>query len=431
MNTAEREATPARAWFALALLSGLYVLSFVDRFMLALVIDPLKHDLQINDLQLGVLFGTAFAVFYGASSLPLGRLADTWNRKALIVSCVVLWSACTVASAFAQNFTTLAIMRFGLAIGEAALVPAALSLISDLFPERRRMLAGTIFSTCGMAGAASAYLLGAATLRLLGDYLSSGSAFPVWRASLIAVGLPGIFLAAALAVLIREPERSHRNNAPTSSMKDLWRHIRSEGFLYPGLFLGAGFMQLVGYAMIAWGPTMLQRQYGLSAESAGYGFGIANFIAAVGGTLTIPLVLRWLVTARKFNLATAMLATNALCGTFLISITPMLESSTAFLIAFAAGGFLLAGTTNAILLSLQPIMPSTMRATLTAAALICVSSFGLGFGPPLAAAIAGMGADKASALGLGISVVGVVSLVGAVLCLTASRKRLAKKLATV
>src|SRR5690606_10306357 len=136
----------------LVLLCGLYILSLIDRMALSLFVAPLKADLAVTDFQLGLLFGTVFALVYCASGVWLARLADRGNRKRLIVAGVTLWSASTILSAFAADFTMLVVCRMGLAVGEAVLVPCAYSLLADIFPKRRRVLATSIFVAIGAAG---------------------------------------------------------------------------------------------------------------------------------------------------------------------------------------------------------------------------------------------------------------------------------------
>ena len=126
------------AWYALGILFLVYVLNFVDRQIITILAPDIKADLGLDDADIGFLYGTAFAVFYALFGVPLGRLADSWSRVKLLTTGLTIWSAMTALSGFARNGTTLGIARMGVGIGEATASPAAYSLISDMFPRRRR-----------------------------------------------------------------------------------------------------------------------------------------------------------------------------------------------------------------------------------------------------------------------------------------------------
>jgi MFS family permease len=397
----DRRVAP-RAWAMLAVLGLLYILSFIDRFILALLVKPLRADLGLTDVQLGLLFGTFFALFYGVLGLPIARSADRGNRKRLIIAGVVIWSACTTASAFAQDYTTLAVLRFGLATGEAALTPAAFSLLTDAFPPHRRMLAGTLFSASGMAGASLSFAIGAGVIGLA-DGWASGAGIASWRLTFIAVGLPGFLLAALFAVIAREPVRI--GEAAAVSFGAVLRHLGAHARLYGGLFGGAAAAQMLSYAVVAWSPALLQRSFGLDVKEAGLMLGVANVFSAVGGTLIVPTVLRHLA-ARNPRAAGAVPFTAVVAGIALVLVALHLPSVIGFLVVNALGGFLINGAVNAIIVLVQPIAPPAMRATFTALLLICISSIGLGVGPPVAAAIG----ERAGLAG-GLSALGVIAVV--------------------
>jgi len=207
----------SREWVTVILLGLLYIVSFIDRLILALMIEPIKSELHVSDVQMGLLIGSAFAIFYTLASIPLARVADTGNRKWLIVAGAGTWGAMTVASAFAGSFTVLLICRIGVGLGEAALVPAALSLIADLFPREKRALPTSIFVMIGACGAAGAMIIGAVVLKLAisADFwvLSFIGETAPWRLTLILVGFPAILLTAAVAAIVREPGRLQPANA--------------------------------------------------------------------------------------------------------------------------------------------------------------------------------------------------------------------------
>src|ERR687897_2596630 len=149
--TAPAASTPVRvgayAWYALFVLVIVYALNFIDRQILSILAEDIKHDLGLEDAQIGFLYGTAFAVFYALFGIPLGRLADSWYRGRLMAIGLALWSSMTALSGFAQSFGMLAAARIGVGIGEASASPAAYSMIADYFPKERRATALSIYSS--------------------------------------------------------------------------------------------------------------------------------------------------------------------------------------------------------------------------------------------------------------------------------------------
>src|SRR3954451_21966272 len=137
----------AYGWYALLVLLLVYAINFVDRQIISILAQDIKHDLQLKDAQIGFLYGTAFAVFYALFGIPLGRLADSWYRGRLIALGLGLWSTMTALSGFASSFAMLATARIGVGIGEASASPAAYSMISDYFPKERRATALSVYSS--------------------------------------------------------------------------------------------------------------------------------------------------------------------------------------------------------------------------------------------------------------------------------------------
>ncbi|HEX2764588.1 MAG TPA: MFS transporter [Allosphingosinicella sp.] len=205
------------AWYALFVLVLVYIINFIDRQIISILAQDIKHDLHVDDAQIGFLYGTAFAVFYALFGIPLGRLADSWYRGRLIAVGLGLWSSMTVLSGFATSFGMLATARIGVGIGEASASPAAYSMISDSFPKEKRATALSIYS-------AGLYIGGALSLPIGGFIISrwnaawpDAAAAPLglvgWQAAFLAVGLPGLLLALWVLTL-REPQRGASDGLP-------------------------------------------------------------------------------------------------------------------------------------------------------------------------------------------------------------------------
>ncbi len=197
------------ARFLLGVLVVVYVFNFLDRQIVAILAERIKADLQVSDAQLGFLYGTAFAVFYAVFGIPLGRLADVWDRRRLIALGLAFWSAMTALSGLARGFSELALARIGVGVGEASATPAAYSLLSDCFPRARRATALAVYSSGIYIGSGLGLGLGGLIVdRWDAAFGAGASPFGLrgWQVAFLVVGLPGLLLALLVRGL-REPRR--------------------------------------------------------------------------------------------------------------------------------------------------------------------------------------------------------------------------------
>ena len=146
-NSRELEYPPVRyAWYVVSLLTLTYTISFIDRQIMSLMIEPIRHDLAISDTQVSLLIGLAFAIFYTLLGVPIGRLADQHSRRGIIAAGIVVWCLMTAACGLARNYVQLFLTRVGVGVGEAALSPSALSMITDYFPKETRVSAIAVYN---------------------------------------------------------------------------------------------------------------------------------------------------------------------------------------------------------------------------------------------------------------------------------------------
>ena len=419
-----------RAWGIVGILSLLFVVSMVDRFALGLLVQPLKQDLGVSDVQLGLLFGSAFALFYGVLTIPIARIADRGNRLRLIGGAVILWSGCTVMSGFATSFAMLIALRIGLAIGEAALVPSAYSLIGDLLPRDRRTLGGAIFNTFGMAGASGAYIIGSVAIDASEAMQISKTFadFKVWQLVFFLIGAPGLVLALLLAFVGCEPPRvTTPGETVDSSFKEVIRHVRAHGWLYPGLFIGAGFLQLGTNGFLAWTPTYLSRAFDMPIVEAGRLFGSSNLVAFIAGSLIVPLIGVWLARRRKDAVVVIAVTCSALSAVSCVAAT-LQTSPYAFLVFAFLGLFMSIGGASTIIASIHMLTPARMRATLTASLLICLTAIALGIAPPFVGAVAERFGTGKGALGVGLATVAAFGAAVSILLLLKARQEVLRYL---
>lgn len=298
-----------RANYALGLLVLLYVVSYVDRQVLAVLIEPIKQDLGVSDTAMGLLSGLAFALFYTTAGVPIARLADRGIRRDVIVVGVVLWSAMTACCGLARSFVQLAVARVGVGIGEASLSPAAHSMISDLFPPERRATALSIFNMGGNVGVMLGFIAGG----WIGETFG-------WRMAFMVVGLPGLAIAALARLTLAEPSRGGgdgiSDDTGTPSLLEVISHLRSKrSFVH--VSLACAFYAFAAYGFTIWGATFLIRVHGLSLAETGLWMGLIQglggglgtyvgghfsdrfsgrdarvlvWIPAVGGVLALPLL---------------------------------------------------------------------------------------------------------------------------------------------
>ena len=204
---AERQAT-GYSWYVLGVLVVVYILNFIDRQVMSILAVDIKADLDLTDSDMGFLGGAAFAVFYALFGIPLGRLADNWNRVRLLSVGLALWSLMTALSGFARNQVALSFARMGVGIGEATASPTAYSLISDYFPKRQRATALAIYSSGLYLGGGVSLLIGASVVAAWNRSYPGGGPLGLvgWQAAFLAVGIPGLLVALWVATL-REPLR--------------------------------------------------------------------------------------------------------------------------------------------------------------------------------------------------------------------------------
>ena len=274
------------AWYVVAVLIGTAMVSYTDRQVLSLLVDPLRRDLGITDTQVSLLLGTAFAVIYGLAGIPFGLLADRASRRNLIFFGVIVWSAGTIACGFSRTFEELFAARIVVGLGESVLSPAAISLISDYFPPSRRGAAVGCFLSGIAIGIGSSILIGGGVLDLVETGMLARTpfaAFAPWRLVLLLIGVPG--LAWALLILtIREPVR-HATEARTNDEALGSGPPRIAVRILIPIYLVVAMASLVDNAVGAWSPTLLIRTFGRDPAAVGMQLGLVLTIGFGAGVL--------------------------------------------------------------------------------------------------------------------------------------------------
>jgi len=375
----------ARHRYILLLLLGAYTLSFLDRQVITILAESIKKDLKISNLELGMLTGLAFAVFYTFLGIPIARLADRRSRPIIIAVSMALWSGFTVLSGRAANFAVMAVARLGVGFGEAGCNPCAHSLIADITPPEKR------------ASALAFYSLGVPLGTMLGLVLGGviADAFG-WRASFLVAGAPGLVLAIVIALTIREPRSrlaaalQARAVSPPSLVETL-RLLRTKRTFW--LIAGAaGLLAFVGYGNGAFGTPFFLRVHGaqVAVLAKRFGLGPIGFLGIAGALTTGVggLMGTWL----GGFLADRAAARDKRAYMSVPAIASLLSLPVVFLI-YTVDDPLLAlalGIIPALLQTLwygpvyatgQSVVPRESRATAAAILLFMLNMIGLGFGP--------------------------------------------------
>ena len=200
---------PLYAWFVVGVLIIAALIAFIDRQVVAIVVEPMKADLGVGDAQIGWLYGV-FAVFYAIAGLPIAWLSDHKSRKHIIAAGIFLWSLMTMACGLSRTFWQVLLARIGVGVGEATLSPATTSLIGDYFPRERIPLALTVFQTGPVIGSGIAFVIGGLVLSIVEEVdplvLPYFGELQPWQQTFVYLGLPGVVLA-FLFLVIREPVR--------------------------------------------------------------------------------------------------------------------------------------------------------------------------------------------------------------------------------
>ncbi|MGE0827778.1 MAG: MFS transporter [Hyphomonadaceae bacterium] len=382
------------AWAAVAILFLLFCLSYLDRLIVALLAQPISQSLALSDTELGLLFGLGFGVVYAISGLPIAHLIDRTHRVRLVVVGVTLWSVCTILSGFAAGYWDLLAFRSGVAIGEAVLSPAAISIIGDLFPREKRTLPTAIYTSVGTFMTAGAFVAGGAALDLA-TMLSANVAMEPWRLCLVIVGAPGLLLAPILLIAIREPKRigearteEGKDGEELASAAQAWAYVKSHGWLYGGLFIGMATFGILTYAYVGWITTVLIRAYGATPAHAGYIFGTAGLIGGVLGCIIWPTVAKyWSKHWRPSAIVLLLGLGTGLAGVSVL-VAGLARSEAIVVCAIAAMPFFGAVSATLPPIIIQYVAPGRVRARLMAANLMASTLIGFTIGPALGALIA-------------------------------------------
>jgi MFS family permease len=379
------------AWFVVLILMIAYVFSFIDRQILNLLVGPIRRDLGIDDTQMSLLMGFSFAIFYSLLGIPLGRAADNRSRRGLITAGLIVWSLMTALCGTARQYWQLFLYRVGVGVGEAALSPAAYSLIADYFPPQRRATAISVYSAGIYLGSGLAFLLGGLVIQYVsaqGEVVLPlvGQTRP-WQVVFYVLGIAGLIFSVAL-LFVREPARQGvpAGHVPVpfgDVVAYLWRNRRA--VLCHNL--GFAMIAFCSYGAASWIPSFYIRTYGWAAGTVGIVYGLVVMVFGTAGIVWGGrLADRWLARGRTDAALRVGIWACAGCGLgSLVYLTmPSAELAT---IALVPVVFALGMPFGAAPSAIQELVPARMRGQATAIYLFVVNLVGLGVGPTAVALV--------------------------------------------
>jgi predicted MFS family arabinose efflux permease len=409
----------AYRWYVLGLLTAVYVINFVDRQILAVLIEPIKAELGLSDTDMGLLSGLAFAIFYVSFGIPIARLADRYSRRNIIAVAMAAWSIMTAVCGAAASFGQLLAARIGVAVGESGCVAPAHSILSDYFQPHRRPLALSIFST----GAAAGIFLGL----LLGGWLSD---LYGWRMTLVIIGLPGVLVSLLLIFTLREPLRgmssvqfssqASNNSKPGAFLDDLRLLLQRRTLVFIGI--GAGSQSMVTYGTASWLPAFYMRVHDISASEAGGHLALISGLGAGIGTLVGGVVTTWLAKEDRRWLMWVPAITAALATPFYM-LSAISTNTTASLLWLTPAAFLAAMFLGPALAATHGVSGVTHRATGIALVLFASNMLGIGGGALVVGVISDFfaAAEPQVSLRYGLIAVYAVNIVAIISYLLAAR----------
>ena len=389
IRTAKPEASRVSSpWLGTAILMITYAFAFLDRQILSLLVEPIKHDLRLNNSQLSLLLGLAFVALLALVGLPIGRLVDTQRRTAIIAIGVAVWSMMTASCGLAQNYLQLLVSRMGVGVGEACLTPSAYSMLADYFPAKRRGLAFGIYGIGVYLGLGLSFFIGGEVIGRLGPgplVLPWIGAMATSRLTFVAVGLPGL-LAAMLVAMLTEPERRGGGSAPPHLI-EVYDYLRAWWFAILLSDLCLAFVAMTGYSLTAWIPSFFIRTYGWTAPEIGHRFGLVIVLSGILGYVTGGWAGDALV-ARGIKAGRLMLVVAAALAAIPLLIAAPLAGDGWRALAFYGAALCFVTMATGLSPAVQlGIVPAGMRGLAISLGVLIVNSLGLGLGPTVVALI--------------------------------------------
>lgn len=418
--TAVSKKSNAYAWYVVLLCMLAYIFSFIDRQILALMIEPIKADLNLSDTQFSLLHGLAFSLFYAFMGLPLAYLADRFSRPKIIAVGIVFWSIATALCGLSKSFFQLFFSRMGVGVGEAALSPAAYSMFSDMFTKDKLGRAVAVYSSGSFVGGGIAFLVGGYVIGLLKNMslieVPLLGAIKAWQMAFILVGLPGVFIGLLFILTVRDPQRKGQRldaqgQVEKTSMKKAFKFIKKHSTTFGCHYFGFTFYAMALYCLISWTPAFYMRKYGLTPTEAGYMLGTVMLVANTLGVFCAGWLNDWFIQKGRKD-APMITGVIGIIGLIIpmIAFTQVSElwlSVTLLVPAMFFASFPMPISTTAM----QMLAPNQIRAQISAVFLLISNLVAVGIGTTLVALVTDKIFGNPLMVGTSLTIVGTFSCI--------------------
>ncbi|OJY66964.1 MAG: hypothetical protein BGP16_17235 [Sphingobium sp. 66-54] len=380
-----RSAGVRGAWYAVVVIALVSFVSNIDRGIINLLVEPIKHDLALTDTSVSLLVGFAFSFFYMLCGLPMARVSDAHNRKIILTCALTVWSIATALCGLAQQFWQLFAARGLVGAGESVKGPCSMSMISDLVPRDRFPRAFAIYQLGINAGMGGALILGGFLLAVFAhvDPIDLGGGFVIkdWHLVFLVASAPGLLLALVMALTVKEPARRGRTRKGQAPIGEVVRFVTSNWRIYVPLLLSIAIASIETFGMAVWRPTLFTRTYDLSLSISGTLVGTMMLVATPIGLGAGAMLAEYLIRRRHDDAMVRVCFYAHIMSVPLAILMPLMPTwwlcFGVGLLAAIAGGMAAPGQNSAI----QIITPNEMRGQINAVYLFAISVIGGGFGP--------------------------------------------------
>ena len=427
--------SPRTQWYVVILLTVASTLSFIDRQILNVMIGPIKRDLGgISDTEISLIIGLAFSLVYTLATLPLARAADHHNRRNLIAAGIFTWSLMTALAGKADSFRNLFLARMGVGVGEATLGPATVSMLADYFESNRLPLAFGIVGAAPFLGTGLANIVGGPLV----DWLEAQPNYvlPVfgelysWQMVLVAVGLPGILLAAVMFT-IAEPKRRGlvTEDASGFAIREVWAFVKTRGKYLTFHFVAYLCLAIQGWAFMTWVVEFFVRKHDWSRTEIGLTYGFVALVAGIIGSVWAGYYAGRLIARGGADAPMRVTFWGVLVLGPVAVFLPLFDSGLVAAVLLVPITFTMAmppGLSNA---ALGAIAPNQMRGQMIALYLVCVNFLAYLLAPLIVGLMNDYVFGREDAIDLSLSSLAVVNYAVAAVCLALSLKPLREAVA--
>ena len=381
---------PAQAWYCVMVLALAVMVNFLDRGILTLLVEPIKADLKLSDVQMSLIMGLAFTFFYAVFGLPVARLIDRKSRKLIFSAGIAIFSVMTLVCGLATSFWQLFFARMGLGVGETTSGPSAYSLLSDYFPPHRLPRAISVMQVGFVLGTGLSMILGAWIIGFVGA--TPNISFPFfgrlhgWQVVLMLVSIPG-FIVSLLMLTVREPARRGGAQKDAAPITEVFRLVMTNKGIYLPLFFGMGLRSAQMFGTQNWSAAFYARTFGWSPMQVGYIGGLSVFIAMPLGLLLGNLLAEHYWKKGRSDANIRVVVISSLVSVPLGVIFPLMPN-----VWMAVGCSLLAAMTSIMAAApenaaIQSVTPNRLRGQITFLFLFVMNVIGMGLGPIIVGAL--------------------------------------------